>query len=165
MKKPTRLVIAIVIAEFAGVIGSVFTSPSIPSWFASLAKPSFSPPNWIFAPVWTALFALMGISFYLIWDLLSKSTDASKKRNIRKAISIYFVQLALNVIWSIIFFGLHDPGAAFIEIVMLWFAIIVTIAIFYKISKTASYLLLPYLAWVSFAAYLNYAIWQLNRMP
>jgi translocator protein len=182
----SKLIIAIAISESAGIIGSIFTAPSIPTWYAALAKPVLNPPAWIFAPVWTALFAFMGISLFLIWssyaspahkatDEQSKATDGQRKKEIKIALGVFFIQLTLNVLWSIIFFGLHDPGLAFLNIIALWIAIAGTIIAFYKISppssniwtteghgKLAAYLLLPYIIWVSFAAYLNYAIWMLN---
>ncbi len=156
-----KLIISIFIAELAGVIGSISTTPSISDWYALLAKPEFAPPNWIFAPVWTTLFALMGIAMFLIW---SSYTDASadKRKGIKIALVLFGIQLVLNTFWSIIFFGLHSPGGAFIEIIFLWIAILATIISFVRISKLAAWLLIPYILWVSFAAYLNYAIWILN---
>ena len=154
MKNIIKLIISIVICQLAGIIGSFFTSPSIPTWYASLNKPPFNPPNWIFAPVWITLFLLMGISLYIIW---SSKTDFKKT-----AIIFFGVQLLLNTLWSIIFFGFQAPFFAFIEIILLWFAILITIIVFYRISKPASYLLIPYILWVSFAAVLNFFIFMLN---
>lgn len=151
-----KLAIAIIISELAGIIGSFFTTTSITTWYATLLRPDFYPPNWIFAPVWTILFAFMGIALFLIWE------KGLTKKDVRIAFTVFFAQLALNILWSILFFGLHNPGAALIEIFSLWLAILTTIISFYKISKTASYLLIPYILWVSFAAYLNYSIWILN---
>lgn len=151
-----KLVIAIVISELAGIIGSVFTAPSIAGWYATLAKPALNPPAWVFGPVWTTLFALMGIAAFLVWR---KGLD---RRDVKIALGIFIGQLVLNALWSIIFFGLHSPGGALIEIVILWLAILATIIAFYKISKPAAWLLVPYILWVSFAAYLNYSIWMLN---
>lgn len=151
-----NLVIAIMLCQLAGIIGSVFTSPSIPTWYASLVKPGFSPPNWLFGPVWISLYALMGISAYLIYE------KGIKKKKIKTAIYIFAFQLVLNSIWSILFFGLHNPFLAFIEIIILWSAIILTIKRFYEINKTAAYLLIPYILWVSFAAVLNYYLYILN---
>ena len=156
LSKTFKLLTAIIISELAGIIGSVFTAPSIPNWYAGLVKPELNPSNWIFAPVWTALFALMGIAAFLVW----KRGLAS--RDVRIALAIFIGQLALNTLWSIIFFGLHSPGAAFIEIIFLWLVILATIIVFAKISKPAAWLLAPYILWVSFAAYLNFAIWSLN---
>lgn len=151
-----KLVIAIVVSQLAGIIGSVFTKPSIAGWYASLAKPALAPPNWIFGPVWTTLFVLMGISAFLIWK---KGLD---RRDVKIALGIFLGQLFLNTLWSIIFFGLQSPGGAFIELIFLWLAILATIVAFAKISKPAAWLLVPYIAWVSFAMYLNYSIYVLN---
>ena len=153
-----KLVIAIVVAELAGVIGSVFTISAIPTWYAGLVKPALNPPAWVFGPAWTTLYALMGISLFLIWK--SDPSVAPKER--RRGIILFFIQLFLNAVWSIIFFGLHSPGWALVDIVFLWLAIVWTMVVFYKISKPAAYLLVPYLLWVSFASYLNYSIWVLN---
>jgi benzodiazapine receptor len=156
MSKALKLIISILVCQGAGVIGSVFTSPAIPTWYASLEKPSFNPPNWIFAPVWTLLFLLMGISLYLIWE------RGLENKKVRTAIFIFSVQLALNIVWSVIFFGLQAPLYAFVEIIILWLAILITIISFYKISKLAAFLLLPYILWVSFASILNFSIMILN---
>lgn len=152
-----KLIIAIAVSELAGIIGSIFTMPSIESWYADLAKPELAPPNWIFAPVWTTLFALMGIAAFLVWK---KGLD---RRDVKIAIGIFIGQLILNTFWSIIFFGLRSPGGAFIEIIFLWLTIFTTIIAFVKISKPAAWLLAPYMLWVSFAGYLNYMIWILNN--
>lgn len=174
-----KLIIAVVISELAGAIGAVFTAPAISGWYAALAKPAFNPPAWVFGPVWTALYALMGVSLYLVWknDWKVKNHILEGKRKAwnylserlwtgswqkQNAIGIFGTQLFLNVLWSAIFFGLKSPGLAFFEILALWFAILHTIANFYRISKASAYLFLPYLLWVSFAAYLNCVIWLLN---
>ncbi len=151
-----KLIIAIVVCQLAGVVGSLFTYPSIPTWYATLEKPVFSPPNWLFAPVWITLFVLMGISAYLIWN------KGLENREVKIALSIFGIQLVLNALWSFLFFGLKSPFYAFIEIIILWVAIALTIMKFLKISKKAGLLLLPYIAWVSFAAILNFYIWILN---
>ena len=151
-----KLIIAIIVSELAGIIGSVFTTPSIAGWYAGIAKPALNPPAWVFGPVWTTLFALMGIAAFLVWK---KGLD---RKDIKIALGIFIGQLVLNTLWSIIFFGLHSPGGALIEIVFLWLAILATIVVFYKISRPAAWLLVPYILWVSFAMYLNYAIWALN---
>jgi tryptophan-rich sensory protein len=151
-----KLVIAIVVSEAAGFIGTLFTTPSITTWYAALTHPAFSPPNWVFAPVWTLLYLLIGIAAYLVWKA------GGNRKDVRAALIIFVIQLALNAGWSIIFFGQHNPGGALIDIGLLWLAILATILTFYKVSKRAAYLLLPYIAWVTFAAYLNYAIWTLN---
>ncbi len=151
-----KVIIAIAVSELAGIIGSVFTMPAIPEWYASLIKPALAPPSWVFGPVWVSLFALMGVASFLVWQ---KGLEQSK---VKIALSLFIVQLILNVAWSAVFFGLRDPGMAFVEIIILWIAIFAAIVAFAKVSKTAAFLLLPYLAWVSFASYLNFAIWSLN---
>jgi len=152
----SKLIIAIIVSELAGIIGSVFTTPSIADWYAGIVKPTLNPPSWVFGPVWTTLFALMGISAFLIWK------TGLSRQDVKITLGIFMGQLVLNTLWSIIFFGLHSPGGALIEIVLLWLAILATIISFAKISKPAAWLLLPYILWVSFAMYLNYAIWVLN---
>ena len=173
-----KLITSILICEMAGVIGSFFTAPAINTWYPELLKPSFNPPDWIFAPVWTILFLLMGISLYLVrekhwesdvqakedekraWNPISAKLWKGEWRE-ENAIFIFYIQLALNVLWSAIFFGLKSFDIAFIEILMLWFAILYTIVNFYRISKPAGYLLIPYILWVSFASVLNFSIWWL----
>ncbi|MCL5006691.1 MAG: tryptophan-rich sensory protein [Patescibacteria group bacterium] len=151
-----KLIIAIVVSEFAGIIGSVFTTPSIVGWYANLAKSALNPPAWVFGPVWTTLFAFMGIAAFLVWR---KGLD---RKDVKIALSIFAIQLVLNTLWSIIFFGLHSPAGALVEIIFLWLAILATIISFAKISKPAAWLLAPYILWVTFAAYLNVMIWLLN---
>lgn len=151
-----KLIIAILICEIIGMIGSLFTIPAIAGWYAHLVKPEFAPPNWIFGPVWTLLFMLMGIAMYLVWK------NGLDRRDIKIAFGVFACQLFLNSLWSIIFFGLRSPGEAFVEIIFLWLAILVTIIVFSKISKPAAWLLVPYMLWVSFAVFLNYSIWVLN---
>jgi len=150
-----KLVVSLIICQLAGVIGSIFTTPAIPGWYASLEKPSFAPPNWLFAPVWIFLFFLMGITLYLIWQ-------AYPKKEAKSALLFFSIQLGLNILWSVIFFGLKSPMIAFFEIVVLWLAILLTMAKSMKESKVAGYLLLPYILWVNFAAVLNFFLWQLN---
>lgn len=157
MKKLLTFVAAVVICELVGILGTPFTVSSISTWYKFLNKPFFSPPNWVFGPVWTLLYALMGIAVAMIW------LQGMKKKKVRTAV-IYFVsQLLFNFLWSIVFFGLHAPFAAFVNIIVLWLAIILTIMKFYPLSKLAAYLLVPYLLWVSFASVLNASIWLLNR--
>ncbi|HEX7401977.1 MAG TPA: TspO/MBR family protein [candidate division Zixibacteria bacterium] len=151
-----KLVISIIVCQLAGFVGSLFTTPSIPTWYAALRKPVFNPPNSVFGPVWTTLFLLMGISAYLIWR------KGLQDKNVKMALIIFIVQLGLNVIWSILFFGLHSPFSAFMEIIILWLVILATFLYFMKISKPAGILLIPYLIWVAFAAILNYHLWKLN---
>ncbi len=139
----------------AAFIGSIFTNSSIPTWYADLAKPSWTPPDWVFGPVWSALYLMMALAAWLVWrrgGLAAASVP----------ITLFVLQLALNATWSILFFGLKMPGAALGEIVILWFAILATTIAFWRATPIAGYLLLPYLLWVTFAAGLNFAIWRLN---
>ncbi|MEX0690096.1 MAG: TspO/MBR family protein, partial [Candidatus Paceibacterota bacterium] len=140
----------------AGFIGSIFTFTSIDSWYADLAKPVINPPNWIFGPVWTALYILMGVALFLVWK------KGWNREDVKHGICIFVIQLVLNATWSIVFFGLQNTGLAFINIILLWLAIIWTMVWFYKVSKPAMYLLVPYILWVSFAGYLNLSIYILN---
>lgn len=152
-----KLAISIIVCELAGAVGSIFTAPKISGWYSALNKPPFNPPSWLFGPVWTALFFLMGIAFYFV-----REKFGSDKR-VKGALIIFGVQLALNVFWSVLFFGLQNPFYAFVEIIVLWLAILASIIAFKKIDKKAAYLMLPYILWVSFALVLNFAIWRLNR--
>jgi len=174
-----KLLSSVIICELAGTVGAIFTTPAVSSWYKNINKPSFNPPNWIFGPVWTLLFVLMGISLYIVW---SKKWEPTSKVNYKKVkvwnplsknflsgnwrklniILIFSTQLVLNVLWSVIFFGLHLTGVAFFELLMLWFAIMFTIINFYRVSKIAAYLLIPYILWVSFAGVLNFFIWASN---
>src|SRR3989344_92369 len=142
----------------AGGIGSLFTAPNSGRWYAYLNKPFFNPPNWIFGPVWTLLYVMMGTSLYIVWG----DRDEKGKKAANKALKLFGVQLLLNTLWSIVFFGMQNPGLALMEIIALWIAIFMTIKAFYPISKKAAYLLIPYLAWVSFATLLNGTIVLLN---
>lgn len=151
-----KLAAALALPQCAGALGALFTAPAIPSWYASLARPPIAPPNWIFAPVWTTLFLLMGVALFLVWR------KGLRERHVRVALALFCIQLGFNVLWSVIFFGLHRPDAAFVEILLLWLAITATTVAFARISRIAAWLLVPYLCWVSFAAYLNYSIWILN---
>lgn len=157
MKKIIKLLISIIICQLAGGIGSIFTSSSVKTWYLTISKPSFNPPNWVFAPAWTTLFLLMGISLFLVWSRLAV---APKER--RRAIIIFSVQLFFNILWSIAFFGLKSPLLGLIVIIILWILILLTIIKFFKISKPAGWLLIPYILWVSFATVLNFAILILN---
>jgi len=151
-----KLVASVGLCFVVAFAGSVVTLPSIPAWYAQLNKPVFSPPNWIFGPVWTILFFLMGMSLYLVWN------KSLRNKNTSKAIGIFLVQLFFNFLWSIAFFGFHLPLLAFIVIIALWISIFMTIKYFYKISRTSAYLLIPYILWVSFALILNFFIATLN---
>lgn len=150
------LVVALALPQLAGAIGSLFTFPNIESWYQFLTKPELAPPNWVFGPVWTTLFVLMGIASYLVWR------NGAHKREVRLALAFYVIQLVLNVLWSVVFFGLQDPQGAVAVIVILWLAIAATGYLFYRVSKLAGFLMLPYLAWVSFASYLNVMLMLLN---
>ena len=152
----SRLIVSILVCQLAGIVGSAFTRASIPTWYATLQKPAFTPPNWLFAPVWFFLYLLMGIAAYLVWN------KGIQNRGVSIALSIFGIQLVLNIFWSFFFFKLQSPLYGFVEIVILWLAILLTILYFLKISRTASLLLLPYLFWVSFAAVLNFYIMKLN---
>lgn len=156
MKKAFTILFFILISQSAGIIGSFFTAPAIAGWYAELNKPLFNPPSWIFAPVWISLYALMGIASYLIW------VKRKKEKLANTALVIFFIHLIFNALWSIIFFGLKNPMWAFFEILILWVMVLILIIIFHKIDKKASYLLIPYVLWVSFATFLNFAIWILN---
>jgi len=153
---PFKLIGFIALAELAGIVGAIFTTPAIPKWYAELVKPEVAPSNWIFGPVWTTLFALMGIAAFLVWQ------KGIQRKEVKIALGIFLSQLILNTLWSVIFFGWQNPGAAFVEIIFLWLAILATIIAFAKISPQAAWLLVPYILWVSFAGYLNYTIWILN---
>ncbi len=157
MNTKTRLVISLIIPQLAGLIGSVFTTSSVTGWYSTIVRPELAPPNWIFGPVWTILFVLMGVALFLVW----KKEDSQKKK-VKAALHLFTAQLILNTLWSIIFFGFQSPGWALVEIAFLWLSILLTIIAFAPISRRAAWLLLPYLAWVSFASYLNYSIWMLN---
>jgi benzodiazapine receptor len=154
--KYVALFLFILVSQTAGILGAFFTTSAIPTWYTTLNKPFFNPPNWIFGPVWTVLYLLMGISAYLVWK------EGFGKTKVKAALNAFFVQLILNSLWSIIFFGLKNPLLAFLEIIVLWYLILKTYLAFNKLSKTAGYLLLPYLAWVSFASILNLSIVILN---
>jgi tryptophan-rich sensory protein len=153
MKKYSALIVSILISYAVAFLGSLVTTPSIGSWYATLNKPSFNPPNYLFGPVWTLLFTLMAISAYLVWN---------KRKKLTIELKIYGLQLGLNFLWSYLFFGLHRPELALFEIILLWIFIALTITRFYKVDKLAAYLLIPYVLWVSFAAFLNYTIVILN---
>jgi tryptophan-rich sensory protein len=148
-------ILAQVICFAAAGIGGAFTASSVRTWYQDIAKPSWNPPEWVFGPVWSVLYLMMGVSVWLVWR-------SGGMAGARTALILFGIQLALNAVWSIIFFGARNPGFAFIEILLLWCAIVVTIAAFWAHSKVASGLLVPYLAWSSFAACLNFTIWRMN---
>lgn len=152
----TKAIISVLGCELVGVLGTPFTVAAIPTWYAGLTKPFFAPPNWIFGPVWTTLYLLMGVAFYLIWK------QGWQKKKVRTAGNYFLAQLGLNFIWSPIFFGLRSPLIALLVIIAMWALIAMTMKKFYPLSKPAFYLLVPYLLWVSFATLLNTAIVVLN---
>jgi tryptophan-rich sensory protein len=151
-----KLVVSLVACQFAGAIGAIFTTPAIPTWYATLQKPSFSPPNWLFAPAWITLYLLMGVAAFLIWR------QGLAQKGVRAALVIFLVQLVLNALWSVVFFGLQSPLWGVVVIIALWIAILITIIKFFKLSTAAGSLMLPYILWVSFAAVLNVALFMLN---
>lgn len=151
-----KLVVSIIVCQLAGLIGSLFTTPAIPTWYAALQKPAFTPPNWLFAPAWLTLYLLMAIAAFLIWR------QGLAQKEVKTALLIFALQLILNALWSVAFFGFRSPLAGLIVIALLWVAILFTLIKFFRLSVPAGVLLLPYILWVSFAAVLNISIWQLN---
>ncbi|MFA9289306.1 MAG: TspO/MBR family protein [Weeksellaceae bacterium] len=147
---------AIFVTFLASFIGTLVTIPSIPTWYAALNKPMLNPPDWVFGPVWTTLYLLMSVALYLVWK------KGITKKNLY-AVQLYMFQLVLNVLWSVIFFGLHLQHGGFGAIVTLWIVLLLTIIEFRKHSKQAAWLMLPTLLWVSFAAYLNFEIACMNN--
>lgn len=137
-------------------LGGAATSTSVSTWYLELEKPSWNPPSWVFGPVWTVLYAMMAVAAWLVWRV-PPSTERSA------GLRVFGVQLALNLLWSCVFFGLRNPGWAFLEVVLMWTAIAVTMRCFLRLSRPAGWLLAPYLAWTTFAATLNFTLWMLNR--
>lgn len=161
-KNILALTVSIIIAQSAGIVGSFFTISSIEGWYASLETPSFAPPDWLFAPAWITLYTLMATAAFLIWSFYVQAAPGELKKRMKTALRLYGIHLVFNALWSVIFFGLKNPGLAFLEILMLWLMILIVAWQFWQIRKIAAILLIPYLLWVSFAAVLNFAIWQLN---
>jgi len=157
MKKLGKLICSVSLCLMTGFVGSFSTMNSVKTWYAELSRPSFTPPDWTFGVVWPILYVMMGISVFMIWN---RGLD---KRKVKVALGLFVLQLVLNGLWTPIFFGLHMIALALIEIVLLWIAILLTILVFWRISKTATFFLFPYILWVSFAAILNTALWYLNR--
>jgi benzodiazapine receptor len=154
-----KLVGSVLLCEAAGATGSIYTYDSVRDWYPMLEKPSFTPPSWVFGPVWTMLYAMMGVSLYL-----ASQCRTEENHDLWQASRVLFgIQLVLNVLWSYVFFGRRSAGWALVEILFLWVAIVATTWAFSKISRTAGLLLLPYLLWTSFAVVLNHSIWRLNR--
>ncbi len=156
IKEIPRLIISILIVFIAGGIGTVATLSQITTWYATLVKPTWAPPNWLFGPVWTTLYVLIGVALFLVWR------EGINRKDVKIAILIFAVQLILNVLWSVIFFGFHSLLGGFITIILLWIAILANIIVFYRVSKPAGLLLVPYIIWVSIASYLNYSVYVLN---
>lgn len=156
MSSYVKLLIAIAIPVLAGGISGFFTVTGVESWYQTIQKPSWNPPNWVFGPVWTTLYVMMGIALWLVWK-----EDTSRELKLIAGI-LFAAQLTLNFFWSFIFFKLELPGWAFAEILVMWVAILATIFAFAQVNKTAAWLLVPYISWVSFAAMLNFTIWRLN---
>ena len=158
MNKITRILAVVVTCLVIGYFSGMVTRSSVTTWFPTLIKPSFNPPSWVFAPVWSILFVMMGVAAGLVWDRIEAEREA-----VKKALIFFAIQLGLNALWSYLFFGLRYPMWAGLEIIVLWLMFFETYIQFVKINKIAGYLLLPYLAWVSFASVLNGSIWWLNR--
>jgi len=158
LNKITKIVVALIICLMVGYSASIVTRPSVETWYPTIIKPSFNPPNWIFMPVWTLLYILMAVAAGLVWDKIKE-----QNQEVKVALGFFLIQLTLNAIWSYIFFGLKNPMLALIEIALLWLMIYETYLKFIKINKTAGYLLIPYMAWVTFAGILNASIWWLNK--
>lgn len=156
LRRGLQLAALIILCQGVGVAGALVTAGSVDSWYAELQKPFFNPPNWIFGPMWTLLYLMMALACWLILQ------PHAEPRLRRTALFLFALQLFVNGLWSPVFFGLRNPGLAFAHILILWFAIAVTYRLFLKISRPAGLLLLPYWAWVSFAALLNFEIWRLN---
>ena len=156
LRKTPKFILSIFICYLASLVGSLFTMPALDAWYLGLAKPDLTPPDWVFGPVWFVLFTFMGIALFLVWS--------KKEENevVPVALGIFAAQLLLNVLWSLMFFGLQSPAVGFVVIVALWFMILFTILFFYRISRFAGLVLVPYILWVSFAMYLNFWIYWLN---
>lgn len=154
-----KCLLSVIICELVGIAGSFLTSSTVSSnWYLELQKPFWQPSGWVFAPVWTALYILMGVALFLV----CREAPKNEPRKVRLAVTLFFIQLILNFFWSIIFFNQRSLGGAFIEIIFLWIAIILTIIAFYKISRAAAWIMVPYILWVSFAAFLNFTIYSIN---
>jgi len=158
MNKIIKIIAAVAVCLAIGYFSGTVTRSAILDWYPTLEKPSFNPPNWIFAPVWTGLYIMMGVAAGLVWNRIKYETEA-----VKKALVFFIIQLILNAMWSYLFFGLRNPMLAGLEIIVLWLMIFETYVQFNKINKIAGYLFIPYLAWVSFAAVLNASIWWLNQ--
>lgn len=158
LNKTTKIIVLVVTCMVIGFLSGQVTRDAITTWYPTIIKPSFNPPNWLFGPVWSLLYAMMGVAAGLVWAKIDTTHEI-----VKKALLFFAIQLALNALWSYLFFGLHNPMLAFIEIILLWLMIYETFSQFKKIDTIAGYLMLPYLAWVGFASILNGSIWWLNR--
>jgi benzodiazapine receptor len=156
LREIPKLILSVLVVFVAGTLGTLATLPEITTWYAALAKPAWTPPNWTFGPIWSTLYVLMGVALFLVWR------QGLDRKDVRYAILIFAVQLLLNILWSVVFFGMHSILGGFILIMMLWIAILINILAFYIISRAAGLILIPYLIWVSIASYLNYSVYLLN---
>jgi tryptophan-rich sensory protein len=156
VQNPVALVAAILSCIILGSLGGIVTRTGPDTWYALLEKPAFSPPGWLFGPVWTLLFILMGISLWMVWK------EGIEKRDVRIALGVFAVQFIFNIAWSFLFFGMQSPFLGLVDILILWILILATIVCFFQVQKTAAFLLIPYILWVSFASFLNYTIFILN---
>jgi benzodiazapine receptor len=152
-----KLIVSIAACEGAGGIGAIFATPAIPTWYARLKKPTFTPPNSVFGPIWVTLYLLMGIAVFLVWR------EGLGQEGVTIAFAIFWAQLVLNILWSVIFFGLKSLFGGMVMILLLWIAILINIITFFGVSPLAAWLLIPYIIWVSIAANLNVQVWKLNR--
>lgn len=157
MHTVVRLALSLALPLAVGGLSGLATARSVADWYPALRKPAFNPPSWVFGPVWTVLYAIMGVALYLVWR------QGWERPEVRWAMALFGIQLVLNGVWSLVFFGMRAPGLAFLEIVVLWAAIAATVVAFWRTAPPAGVLMVPYLAWVSFAAVLNGSIWLLNR--
>jgi tryptophan-rich sensory protein len=157
MSNLLKLVLAVVAPLAVGALSGFATAQGVRDWYPELTKPWFNPPAWVFGPVWTVLYLLMGVAAYLVWR------KGIEQPGVKLALLLFLAQLALNAAWSFLFFGMRKPGLAFAEILLLWLLIAATLVAFYARSRVAGLLLVPYLGWVGFAAFLNHALWRLNR--
>ncbi|MDD4579450.1 MAG: tryptophan-rich sensory protein [Methanothrix sp.] len=155
-KEAGQIIVCIGVCEAAGILGSIFTASSVATWYQTLNKPWFNPPGFVFSAVWIALYAMMGLSLFLIWH------DGQGSQNYRAALATFAAQLLVNVLWSYAFFGLQSPLTGILVIVLLWLLILQTFVTFWSIRREAALLLIPYILWVSFAGFLNYTVWRLN---
>ncbi len=158
MKNIYKIILSVALPLACGAIAGLSTARNVKTWYLTLNRPSWAPPSWLFGPVWTTLYIMMGISFYIFW----RAKPVAHWKN--KGYTIYYIQLALNLAWSFLFFELKWMGVALFEIIVMWIAIFLTILVFSRVSKLSAWLLVPYIAWVSFASYLNYAFWYLNKL-